>query len=421
MKEDHAPSKLPLRLFGHLDAPTIRTVRLGEINLFRGWVFSPDRSDVTDVQVLYGNHVIGSLKYGLQRNDVLRDYPDWSKGEYSGFEGHIHVPAKPLEPLYILVFDDQNRQHQAFSLDIRETLLRQQIFDGSFDLAKLEPVLLADAIYRSLAGSLEGKADADRVSPSQPARSLVGESSLLAFGIEGGQCVAYLKLLGKLRSTDRVLDIGCGCGRNAVALQHVREYTGFDVNPSLIKQAEAFVGNPKFRFLCFDVYSRMYNPKPTASRPENFRFPFPDESFDFVMLISVFTHMLPQGFKQYVKETARVLTPGGTCFATFFLRQNRPSAPGMSWDARFDDSKLHVLEKEPDRQFFSVLDSVNYDAMVIYDLSYIAQAFENQGFLSMGGPWYGTWNGYSEGLWFQDIVVYRKPETSKQLRMVRQV
>mgnify|MGYP001036733448 CR=1 FL=1 len=62
---------------------------------FYGWLFFPDESTVTDIQVLCGNHVIGSLKYGLQRDDVLRGYPNWSKAKYSGFEGHIRLPAKP--------------------------------------------------------------------------------------------------------------------------------------------------------------------------------------------------------------------------------------------------------------------------------------------------------------------------------------
>jgi len=411
IEEIYAHSRPSPELFGHLDAPTVRTVRLGEINHFYGWVFLSDEAVVREVQVLYENHVIGSLKYGLQRDDVLRDHPKWSNAKYSGFEGHVHVPAKPLEPLSIIVQDNQSRRHEAFKLDVREALLRQQIVDGSFDLARLEPVLLADAVYRSVAGSLDGIADADRHCPSWPGRSMVGGSSLWAFGFEGGQCLAYLKLLGELKPTDRVLDVGCGCGRNAIALHHVREYTGFDIVPGLIEQAKTFVRNPKFRFLSFDLYSRMYNPKPTAIRSESFTFPFPDGNFDFVMLISVFTHMLPRAFKQYVRETARVLAPEGRCFATFFLRQNDPSALGISWDPKFDDSKLHLLKDEPDSQFFSVIDPVNYDAMVVYDRSYVAQVFEDQGLLPTGGPWYGTWNNYPDGLWYQDILVYHRPKS----------
>src|SRR5262249_11790042 len=50
-----------------------------------------------------------------------------------------------------------------------------------------------------------------------------------------------------------------------------------------------------------------------------FRFPFADASFDFVYLGSVFTHMLPGDVVHYVGEIARVLAPGGTTAASFFL------------------------------------------------------------------------------------------------------
>mgnify|MGYP001042413988 CR=1 FL=1 len=70
MEETHAPSKLPPRLFRHLDALTVRTAHLGKINLLWGG-FPPNGSALTDARVLHGNYVIDSLKYGLQRDDVL--------------------------------------------------------------------------------------------------------------------------------------------------------------------------------------------------------------------------------------------------------------------------------------------------------------------------------------------------------------
>jgi len=50
-----------------------------------------------------------------------------------------------------------------------------------------------------------------------------------------------------------------------------------------------------------------------------YRFPWPDGHFDFVVLTSVFTHVLKDAAENYLREIARVLEPGGTMFATAFL------------------------------------------------------------------------------------------------------
>src|SRR5262249_61657027 len=60
------------------------------------------------------------------------------------------------------------------------------------------------------------------------------------------------------------------------------------------------------------------NPEGSAAASE-YRFPFEDQSFDFVVLTSVFTHLLPPDRDNYVSEVARVLRPTGRCFAAFFL------------------------------------------------------------------------------------------------------
>ncbi len=39
----------------------------------------------------------------------------------------------------------------------------------------------------------------------------------------------------------------------------------------------------------------------------------------FVLLTSVFTHMLPQDMDNYLSEVARVLKPDGRCLITYFL------------------------------------------------------------------------------------------------------
>jgi len=129
--------------------------------------------------------------------------------------------------------------------------------------------------------------------------------------------------LAGLRPDSRVLDVGCGVGRMAVPLtEFLREgsYEGFDLNREAIEWCSSRITprHPNFRFQVADIYNGQYNPSGSQSA-SSYRFPFDDGSFDLVMLVSVFTHMLPADVENYLGEVARVLRSGGRCVATYFL------------------------------------------------------------------------------------------------------
>ncbi len=146
------------KVFGHLDAPTIKTVQLGKINTFSGWVFLSDGSAITEVEVLYGCQILGSCRYGLQRDDVFRDYPDWEQAKYSGFVGAVYIPEEPLMPLSVVVRDMLGRQHKAFEFDARPALFKGQILKRKID--KFTPLELARALQKRCA-----KTDFDGIRP----------------------------------------------------------------------------------------------------------------------------------------------------------------------------------------------------------------------------------------------------------------
>jgi SAM-dependent methyltransferase len=144
------------------------------------------------------------------------------------------------------------------------------------------------------------------------------------FRRSGRRFVGFFREFGKLRPEERVLDVGCGVGRMAAPLtEYLSEkgsYEGFDIVREGIKWCQKAITHrfPNFRFRVADLYNKTYNPK-GRFKAIDFPFPYPDESFDFVILTSVFTHMLPADTDHYLAEIARVLSPGGRCFATFFL------------------------------------------------------------------------------------------------------
>lgn len=161
--------------------------------------------------------------------------------------------------------------------------------------------------------------------------------------LSGGRAVSdQLVHFGGLKPEDRVLDVGCGIGRVA---RHLTDYTageyeGFDIVPSAIEWCRSEITSrcPNFHFAVADLQNGKYNPEGEESAA-NYRWPYEDGSFDFVFLASVFTHMLPDGAENYVRQAARVLKPGGRVFATYFLLNEESRRLMKTKDSVFDFSK----------------------------------------------------------------------------------
>jgi SAM-dependent methyltransferase len=114
----------------------------------------------------------------------------------------------------------------------------------------------------------------------------------------GNEYFRYFVDLGGLKPDERVLEVECGIGRMAVPLtDHLwdGDYEGFDVMPGAIEWCQGNISSkyPNFRFRLADVYNKEYNSGGTH-RASEYESPYEDESFDFVMLTSDFTYMLPE-------------------------------------------------------------------------------------------------------------------------------
>ncbi len=134
----------------------------------------------------------------------------------------------------------------------------------------------------------------------------------------------YLITEQGLEPGDSILEIGCGAGRLAVALADVigseGSYEGFDIVEDAIEwcREEITLRYPNVRFELADIHSRQYNRR-GADPAASFDFPYAEERFDFVLAMSVFSHMKPDGMSRYLSEAARVLRPGGRLAATYFV------------------------------------------------------------------------------------------------------
>ena len=205
--------------------------------------------------------------------------------------------------------------------------------------------------------------------------------------------------LGGLRPDEDVLDVGSGVGRGAIGLTGWLQgrYEGIDVVRRGIEWCQQAITPryPNFHFQVADVYNRHYNPVGRFSAGE-YRFPFDDHSFDFVLLTSVFTHLLPADRDNYISEIARVLRPKGRCFATFFLLNSeaRPSLQGARSQLNFRFSRPGYWtdnERIP-------------EAAVAYEEADVQEELERSG-LRIAKVRYGVWSGRDDGVGWQDVVV----------------
>lgn len=208
-----------------------------------------------------------------------------------------------------------------------------------------------------------------------------------------------------LKSSDTVLDIGCGLGRMAYPLAYYlhpsASYYGFDIIPSLISWAQSITPfYPNFDFQLVDIYNKMYNPQGILSA-ETFHFPYKNAQFDFVFLTSVFTHLTYDDYNHYLNEIYRVLKPGGKCMATMFLLDNvsiRLIANGKS--------SLAIVH--PLKNCMTAFPHLP-EAVVGYNKEDVKNLLDEKGFV-IQAFYPGSWCG-RERDWvsYQDIVLFSKP------------
>lgn len=210
----------------------------------------------------------------------------------------------------------------------------------------------------------------------------------------------HIELVG-LQPDHQVLDVGCGIGRLAAPLtEYLNDegsYTGFDIVELGIRWANYHIARqyPNFKFEQADVYSEMYNPTGKYKASE-YRFPYPNKTFDYVFASSLFTHMLPDDMRNYLREIARVMKDDGRALITYFLlnETSREAIRSKSSAIPFQSYLPECWTSNP----------LLPESALCYEETVVKQAHCDAG-LSIEGIHYGGWVGGAERRAFQDITL----------------
>lgn len=219
----------------------------------------------------------------------------------------------------------------------------------------------------------------------------------------GQLLVNYLKEFGGLQSNHSLLDVGSGIGRVAIPLtQYLKEegrYEGFDVTKMGVQWCQKNISPkfPNFQFQYIPLENDLY--RASGEDASSFQFPYDDGTFHCSVVNSVFTHMIPAQVENYIKEIARVLQPGGICYATFFIFGESPIAK----------KALKGFDFPHDFGHYKLMDEKVKSANVAYEESWLKDLLKING-LKIKHLFWGSWHDLpsKECKEFQDIVIIEK-------------
>lgn len=221
----------------------------------------------------------------------------------------------------------------------------------------------------------------------------------------GKDFVKYFVEYGGLHQDDSVLEIGSGYGRMSVGLTSFLSssgtYDGVEIIPEAIDWCKKEITSrySNFKFHHADVINN-YSYQNGSLEAQNYIFPFEDESFDFIILTSVFTHMKPEHIDLYLSEIARVLKQNATCFISYYLLDKFSIS-------QVREKKSALLFKHKFDNFLSTSKN-NPEETIAYEQDYIKKLYSKYKLHIEKPILYGSWSGRNQFLTYQDVIIASK-------------
>ncbi len=203
-----------------------------------------------------------------------------------------------------------------------------------------------------------------------------------------------------LKPNEKVLEVGSGIGRMAIPLTQYLNKDGRYEGLEIVKEGVAWCCKniarefKNFNFHLIDVYNNLYNVKGKYKASE-YKFPFKDNTFDFIFLTSVFTHMVIKDIKNYLSEISRTLKRNGKVLITFFLLNQESlkyiDSGKSKFNFRFENSR--------------VIDANIPEASIAHDETVIRELFKDNKIQIREPILYGSWCKREHYTSYQDIII----------------
>jgi SAM-dependent methyltransferase len=130
-----------------------------------------------------------------------------------------------------------------------------------------------------------------------------------------------------------------------------------------------------------------------------FRFPYPDQEFDFAVATSLFTHLESTDAAHYLREISRVLKPGGRALITWYISD--------------------IPADQADFDFFHPLNAVsttsnpkNPCAAIAFTSDFIRDHCSDASLHLETEPFPGSWRGI-DGPTYQDMIVVTRGDDKR--------
>ncbi|GMV82280.1 MAG: hypothetical protein AMXMBFR7_34640 [Planctomycetota bacterium] len=242
-----------------------------------------------------------------------------------------------------------------------------------------------------------------------PPQALIDRITQGDFRTVGREFAKHFVELGGLQPHHKVLDVGSGLGRMAAPLTSYLnspgEYWGLEITKDFVDWCKSNITprHSNFHFIHIDIYNASYNPK-GKEKASALRFPFENNTFDFIILSSVFTHLLAPEVKNYLAQISRVLKPGGTAFITYFILNEESERLQSGASSMFNfkyptEGGMYAIQSMP-------------EAAIAFSESNVRSWALQAGLELIEPIHFGNWCGRDKFVSAQDIVIFRKVQNA---------
>ncbi|MEQ8629780.1 MAG: class I SAM-dependent methyltransferase [Ekhidna sp.] len=216
------------------------------------------------------------------------------------------------------------------------------------------------------------------------------------------------------KESPQILDVGCGTGLLGIAaynsISNGGSYTGIDVSKRDIDYCKSKYPPNNYTFIHLPIHNATY----AGNQPKNqLKWDLPDQNFDLVTALSVWTHFNEEDAHFYIKEVSRVLKKDGKAIISFFILDSfyeqflsgNPKVKRVLHNSLSLDWTFESKAYDSENWFTTTWAKAPEDAIALNRVG--LDSLLHLSGLKIIEHYPGTWKGFP-GLYFQDILVLQK-------------